>query len=99
MHISRRLFITFAFRYITDPFYNSFETDEAMIFILKGKSKLNHLLFMDDLKFYGSNQNKIDSLVRTVEIETKDVGLKFGIDKCGVLAMNREKEVECNGIQ
>ena len=36
---------------------------------------------MDDLKLYGSNQNEIDSLVRTVEIVTKDIGLKFGIDK------------------
>ena len=47
----------------------------------KGESKLNLLLFMDDLKLYGSNQNEIDSLVRTVEIVTKDIGLKFGIDK------------------
>ena len=29
---------------------------------------------------------------------TKDIGLKFGIDKCGVFAMNRRKGVECNGI-
>ena len=29
---------------------------------------------------------------------TKDVGLKFGIDKCDVLAMKRRKGVECNGI-
>ena len=45
----------------------------------KGKSKSNHLLFMDDLKLYGSNLNEIDSLVRTVEIVTKDIGMKFGI--------------------
>ena len=32
----------------------------------KGKSKMNHLLFMDDLKLYGGSQNEIDSLVRTV---------------------------------
>ena len=43
----------------------------------KGKSKLNHLLFMDNLKLYGSNQNGIDSLVRTVEIVAKDIGMKF----------------------
>ena len=30
---------------------------------------------------------------------TKDIGLKFGIDKCGVLAMKKEKEVEYNGIE
>ena len=28
---------------------------------------------------------------------TKDIGLKFGLYKCGVLAMKRRKGVECNG--
>ena len=65
----------------------------------KGKSKLNHLLFMDDLKLCGSNQNEIDSLVRTVEIVIKNIGMTFVIDMCGVLAMNRGKEVEYNGIE
>ena len=52
---------------------------------------------MDDLKFYRSNQNEIDSLVRTAKIVTKDIGMKCGIDKCGVLAMKSGKEVECDG--
>ena len=39
---------------------------------------------MDDLKLYGSNQNEIDSLVRTVKIVTMDIGMKFGKDKCSV---------------
>ena len=30
---------------------------------------------------------------------TKDIGMKFGIDQCGVLAMKRGKEVEYNGIE
>ena len=34
---------------------------------LKGKKcKINHLLFMDDLKLYGKSQDQIDSLIRTV---------------------------------
>ena len=65
----------------------------------KSMSKFNHLLFMDELKLYGSNQNEIDSLVRTVEIMAKDKSMKFGIDKCGVLAMKRGEKVECNGIE
>ena len=65
----------------------------------KGKSKLNDLLFTGDLKFYGSNQNEIDSLVRTVEIVAKDIDMMFGIDKCGVLAKNGRKEVEYNGTE
>ena len=29
----------------------------------------------------------------------KDTGLKFGKDKCGILAMKLGNEVECNGIE
>ena len=54
---------------------------------------------MDDLKLHGSNQNEIDSLVGTVEIVTKDISMKSGIDKCGVLVLKRRREVECDGIE
>ena len=46
---------------------------------------------MDDLKLYGNKQNEIDSLVRTVEIVAKYIVMRFGINKCGVLAMKRGK--------
>ena len=64
----------------------------------KGKSKLNHLLFMEDMKLYGSKLNEIDSLVRAVKIVMKDTAMAFGIDKYGLLAMKKEREVKCNGI-
>ena len=53
---------------------------------------------MDDLKLYGIKQNWIDSLVRTVKTVTKDIGMKFDIDKCSVLNMKRGKAAECDGI-
>ena len=65
----------------------------------KGETNLNHLLFMNDLKLYGSNQNEIDSVVKTVEIVTKDIAIKFHRDKCGVLTMKKEREIECDGIE
>ena len=40
----------------------------------------------------------IEKLIQTVYIVTDDVGMIFGIDKCGVLAMRRGKESECEGI-
>ena len=64
----------------------------------KGKSKLNYLLFIDDLKLSGSNRNAIASLVRIVEIVTKDIGMNFSIYKCGDLAMKRG-EKECDGTE
>ena len=42
----------------------------------KGKSKLNHLLFMDDLKLYRSNQNEIDSLEKLTTAATTELMLK-----------------------
>ena len=32
----------------------------------KNGAKVNHLLFMDDLKLYGKNDKEIDSLIKTV---------------------------------
>ena len=65
----------------------------------KGKERLNHLLFMDDLSLYaGSNGNGIDSLVKVVKVVCGDDGMQFGFDKCAELKMKREKQVHCKGI-
>ena len=39
----------------------------------KGKSNLNHLLFMDDLKLYGGSKPDIGSLIQTVYTVTDDI--------------------------
>ena len=53
---------------------------------------------MDDLKMYGDSQTDIESLIQTVYTVTHNIGMRFGIDNCGVLAMGRGKESECEGI-
>ena len=45
--------------------------------------KINHLLFMDDLKRFGKSYEQIDSLVQTVHTFSIDIGMEFGITKCG----------------
>ena len=37
-------------------------------YTLGGGEKINHLLFMDDLKLYGKSENEIKGLVSTVEV-------------------------------
>ena len=64
----------------------------------KGKGRLNHVLFMDDLKLYSSNDNGIDNLVKVVKIESGDIRIQFGFDKCAVLKMKRGKQDHCDGI-
>ena len=65
----------------------------------KGKQqRINHLLFMGDLKFYGKSEVQIDSLVKTIQLVSTDIGMEFGIKKCGVLILKGGKVVECEGI-
>ena len=39
--------------------------------------KLNHFLFMDDLKLFGKIQDQIDSLIQTVFIFSEDIGMEL----------------------
>ena len=50
---------------------------------------INQLLLMDDLKQYEKSENEIKGLVSTVEVFSQDIGMEFGIKKCGVIIMNR----------
>ena len=46
---------------------------------------------MADLKLFGSSEREIDSVVKTVKGISKDLGMEFGIKKCGVVIMKRGK--------
>ena len=59
---------------------------------------LANLLFMDDLKLFGKSEDQIDSLVQTVQVFSEDIGMEFGLKKCGVLLMKRGKKVRFDGI-
>ena len=54
---------------------------------------------MDDLKLFAKDENGIDSLVRTVNVFSEDIGMIFGIQKCGVVVMKRGKVVSSDGVQ
>ena len=55
------------------------------------KIRINHLLFMYDVKLFAKSTDQIDSLVNTVYTFSEDIGMEFGIKKCGVLVLKRGK--------
>ena len=65
----------------------------------KERPKVNHLLFMDDLKLFGKSSKEIDSLIRTVFVFSQDIQIEFGVKKCGVVIIKRGKVVTSDGIQ
>ena len=68
-------------------------------YTLGGVEKINHLLFIDNLKLYGKSGNEIKGLVSTVEIFSQDIGMEFGIKKCGVIIINRGKVKSTDRIE
>ena len=65
----------------------------------KKEYKLNHLLFMDDLKLYAMSEEQTNTLVRTMHVFSTDIGMEFGIKKYGILTMKRGKIVKSEGIK
>ena len=61
--------------------------------------KQNHLFFMDDLNLFTKSKNQIDPLVQTRHIFSEEIGMQFGIKKCGVLIMERGKVIRTDGIR
>ena len=66
--------------------------------VRKKGERINHLLFMDDLKLFAKSVDQIDSLVNKVRIFSEDIKMEFGLLKCGVLIMKRRKVVESDGL-
>ena len=73
------------------------KSESAYQFLSK-EEKINHLLFMDDLKLYAKNQKGLELLVETERIFSDDIGMEFGIDKCDTLVLKRGKITKFDGI-
>ena len=61
--------------------------------------KINHLLFMDDLKFYGNSEKEAGRLANTVRLFSKDITMKFGIIKCAHVTMKAGKLVNVGRME
>ena len=68
-------------------------------YTLGGGEKINHLLFMDNLKRYGKSENEIKGLASNPEVFSQDICMEFGIKKCGVIIVNRGIVKSKNGIK
>ena len=65
----------------------------------ESKEKINHLLFMDDLKLYSRSEKGLNSLVQTVHVFSEDIGMEFSIEKCAMLVMEKRKIMKSVGIE
>ena len=55
------------------------------------REKINHLIYMDDLKLYGKNDYELHGLSKTVKPFTDDIGMTFDLEKYAKATFIREK--------
>ena len=65
------------------------ETDLG--YVTSRNQKLDHLLFMDDLKLYAKSKREMDLLIQTVTIFSDDVEMVFDLEKYTVLVLKRKR--------
>lgn len=59
---------------------------------------LSHLLYMDDIKMFGTSKEEIYKLAEVTEEFSKDICMNFGVDKCKIFSVNRGKVQDSNYI-
>ena len=57
----------------------------------RSQEKINHLMYMDDIKLFAKNEKELETLIHTVRIYSQDIGIEFGIEKCATLVMKSGK--------
>ena len=51
----------------------------------KSHEKINHLMYMDDIKLFAKNEKELETLIQAVRIYSQDIGIEFGIEKYAML--------------
>ena len=64
----------------------------------KDGTTINHLFYMDDMKLDAKTERDIDSLINLPRVFSDDIGMSFGLSKCGRLMTKRGKVVGTNGV-
>jgi len=72
--------------------------DAKQAYTLKTGHKVNHLLYMDDLKLYAKNEKDLTTLIEKVRILTRDICMEFGLEKCARQIIQRENTKITDGL-
>ena len=65
----------------------------------KSQEKINHLMYMDDIKLFVRNGKESETLIQTVRIYSIDIGMEFGKEKCAMQIMKSAKRCITDGVK
>jgi hypothetical protein len=53
--------------------------------------RLNHPLYMDDIKLYAATNNQLQELLQLTQTFSRDIRMTFGVEKCKTLSIVKRK--------
>ena len=53
----------------------------------KSQEKINHFMYMDDMKLCAKNEKELVNLLQTIRIYSQNIGMKFSLENCAMLIM------------
>ena len=56
-------------------------------------------MYMDDIKLFAKDEKELETLIHTVRIYSRDIGMEFGIEKCAMLVMKSGKRHITDGME
>ena len=59
--------------------------------LIKPQEKINHVLYMDDIKLFAKNEKELETLIHAVRIYNQDIEMEFGIEKWAMQVMQSGK--------
>ena len=65
----------------------------------RSQEKINHLMYMDDIKLFTKNEKELETLIHAVRIYSQDIGMEFGTEKCALLVMKSGKRHMTDGME
>ena len=80
------------------PFNNILRKGTAGYKFSKSQEKINHLMYMYDIKLFAKSEKEMKTLIHAVRIYCQDSGMEFGIEICAMLVMKSGKHYLTDGM-
>ena len=64
-------------------------TEDSVVALIQTKSqeKINHLMYIDDIKLFAKNEKELETLIQIVRTYSQDIGMELSIEKCAMFVM------------
>ena len=63
------------------------------------QEKINHLMYVDDIKLFAKKEKELEALMHAVRIYSQDIGMEFGTEKCAIFVMKSGKRHITDGME